>query len=359
MKHWNYSVFAGVGVSRQLQEAIAQLRRPDRGYLESCARWGVLRAEQGVPVDEAASVFRLYRQELNYRAAAVAPGFSQAPKLVKLLKLSELAAEWLDVGLIAVLRAYPGGGGAGRRPDAADLLRSIVFRSAHVEPGALERYGINPSRRFYAVRARPTLEVPPSALITYLCGEGEGLAACLDGDVYGIVERLPHGEPPVPIGTSDEAVGLAWMSGAFAMAGRSHETQLVFGINGQSSLSSLGLYPSVLSDNEVGDVLLARYVEPFEKMGAAGLSILHTVEVYLNTDCALAETAKQSYLHVNSVRYRLRRFEEVTGRSLRSTVTIAELWWALARRRVVNGPSMPVDESETGESGELAVASAS
>ena len=97
MKHWNYSVFAGVGVSRQLQEAIAQLRRPDRGYLESCARWGVLRAEQGVPVDEAASVFRLYRQELNYRAAAVAPGFSQAPKLVKLLKLSELAAEWLDV----------------------------------------------------------------------------------------------------------------------------------------------------------------------------------------------------------------------------------------------------------------------
>lgn len=357
MKHWNYSVFAGVGVSRQLRAGIGQLRPPDREYLESCARWSILRAEQGVPVDEAAEIFRLYRQELNRRAVGIAPGLSQAPKL---MKLSELAAEWLDAGLIAVLRALPirgKPGAVGLHSDATDLVRSLVFGSAPVGSGVLERHGINPSRRFYAVRARPTPETPPSELIAYLCGEGGGLAACLDGDIFGIVERLPHGTPPVPIGTSDEAVGLAWISGAFALAGRSHETQLVFGIDGQNSLSSLGLYPSVLSDNEVGDALLARYIKPFEQMGATGLSILQTVEVYLGADCALAETAKLSYLHVNSVRYRLRRFEEVTGRSLRATDTIAEVWWALARLNVVGGLSIPGEGPEIVKSGGVATES--
>jgi DNA-binding PucR family transcriptional regulator len=30
----------------------------------------------------------------------------------------------------------------------------------------------------------------------------------------------------------------------------------------------------------------------------------------------------------------LERFEEITGRSLRETETLVELWWALQRRRL-------------------------
>ena len=39
-------------------------------------------------------------------------------------------------------------------------------------------------------------------------------------------------------------------------------------------------------------------------------------------------------VHPNTVRHRLERFEEITGRSLRETETVVELWWALQRRRL-------------------------
>ena len=46
------------------------------------------------------------------------------------------------------------------------------------------------------------------------------------------------------------------------------------------------------------------------------------------------EIAETLGLHANTVRHRLERFEEITGRSLRETETVVELWWALQRRRL-------------------------
>jgi DNA-binding PucR family transcriptional regulator len=40
-------------------------------------------------------------------------------------------------------------------------------------------------------------------------------------------------------------------------------------------------------------------------------------------------------VHPNTVRRRLDRFEEATGRSLRETETVVEVWWAVQRRRLV------------------------
>jgi DNA-binding PucR family transcriptional regulator len=74
-------------------------------------------------------------------------------------------------------------------------------------------------------------------------------------------------------------------------------------------------------------------------MGTSGAGILQTVEHYLRSDCALASTASDLYLHVNSVRHRLRRFEEVTGCSLKSNEALAEIWWALARQRMISDRS--------------------
>jgi DNA-binding PucR family transcriptional regulator len=39
-------------------------------------------------------------------------------------------------------------------------------------------------------------------------------------------------------------------------------------------------------------------------------------------------------MHANTLRHRLRRFEEATGANLRSPADLAELWWALERRRL-------------------------
>lgn len=346
-RHWDYETFANTGLSHMMCDAFAHQRQPDADFLNICAAWATMSAEQGIPVDEAAEVFHLYRMELNQRAAKIVPTATQAPKFIR---LSELAAEWLDAGLLAVLRAYRSSGGTHRAlthdDRASQLIRSVLSggTGSSIRPGEFERFGLNSTRHFFAVRARPTPTNTPAAISRYLCSDGPGLTAYIDGDVCGVVEQLPQTPAPVPVGVGGP-VRLSAIGNAFLQASRARETSAAFGLSGLRSLESLGLYPSVLADNEVGDALVARYIEPVARLGASGQTILATVERYLESNCALAETAKLNFLHVNTVRYRLRKFEEITGRSLKSAEMLAEVWWALARRRVMHDRWSVVDET--------------
>lgn len=45
----------------------------------------------------------------------------------------------------------------------------------------------------------------------------------------------------------------------------------------------------------------------------AGHSLLETVESYVNLGHSLEATARELYVHTNTVRYRLKRVTEVTG----------------------------------------------
>jgi DNA-binding PucR family transcriptional regulator len=46
------------------------------------------------------------------------------------------------------------------------------------------------------------------------------------------------------------------------------------------------------------------------------------------------DTARALHVHPNTLRHRLRRFEETTGTTLRDPRHMVELWWALERRRL-------------------------
>jgi DNA-binding PucR family transcriptional regulator len=77
--------------------------------------------------------------------------------------------------------------------------------------------------------------------------------------------------------------------------------------------------------------------DDIEIVGAArtaGDAVLTTAERYLANDRSVELTAKDLDVHPNTIRQRLARFEEVTGRSLRETETVVEVWWALQRSRL-------------------------
>ena len=61
------------------------------------------------------------------------------------------------------------------------------------------------------------------------------------------------------------------------------------------------------------------------------------VERYLRNGSRLEATRQQLFLHTNTVRYRLARFESITGCSLRDYDALAQVWWALAWDRL-HGP---------------------
>jgi hypothetical protein len=336
---WSYAAFSSSGVAHRMRLALDHQRLPEEGDIIAYADWGALRAEQGVPIEEALKVFHLYRSELNRRAAEVGGAADPAVRM----RLAELSADWLDVGLMAALQAHRAA--IDERPQVADERRTALLRSLLIEgiapleaSGELERYGLDPSRLFHAVRARPNPEVGAASLRRYVQetsgARGLVLVGFLEGDVCGLVECLPRESAPVPIGVS-EAVPIAELARAFARASRAHATALALDRPGVHDLASLGVYPSILSDGDVSEALTARYVAPLLAMGVSGCGILQTVEHYLRSDCALASTASDLYLHVNSVRHRLRRFEEVTRCSLKSNEVLAEVWWALTRQRMI------------------------
>lgn len=154
----------------------------------------------------------------------------------------------------------------------------------------------------------------------------------LDGDVAGLLARRPRprlrGDVVVGVGPSTrpaEAVG------AFARATRALDTAARFGMNGVYDLADLGLHPAVAAENEIGTILYERYLAPVRDLP----DIERTVVTYLKGGMHVEDAARTLFVHPNTLRNRLRRFEELTGADLRDHSTLAELWWALAHQRLV------------------------
>jgi hypothetical protein len=191
-------------------------------------------------------------------------------------------------------------------------------------------YGLDPDREYVPFRAR--VSGPSRQVALALSGE-EGLAATLDHDLIGISARRPGPIDGVCVGVGP-AARLAAVPAAFALAGRALQTALAFREAGVFSLSDLSIRPAVLIDAPLGDAFVARYLEPLAELGRLGDELEMTLRSWFDRDMRIDETAQALHMHANTLRHRLRRFEEATGANLRSPADLAELWWALERRRL-------------------------
>jgi DNA-binding PucR family transcriptional regulator len=156
------------------------------------------------------------------------------------------------------------------------------------------------------------------------------MAALLDGDLAGFVLAPLNVETSAPVGVGRPA-RLDGLEQSFRLASRALATAAAAGQPGPVALRELGLLPAVLADGDVGDGLLDRIIDPVLAQGRSGETLLDTLARYLENDLRLELTAEQMFLHVNTVRYRLRRFEELTGTSLRQVDDLVQIWWALRR----------------------------
>ena len=58
-----------------------------------------------------------------------------------------------------------------------------------------------------------------------------------------------------------------------------------------------------------------------------------TLRTWFDEGMRVEDAARALHVHPNTLRHRLRRFEETTGATLRKPSDLVELWWALERRR--------------------------
>jgi DNA-binding PucR family transcriptional regulator len=99
-------------------------------------------------------------------------------------------------------------------------------------------------------------------------------------------------------------------------------------MSGIHDVPSLGLRAAIVADDDVGEALSARYIAPI--LGeASGQELIASLRAYFECGMHVERAATRLFVHQNTLRYRIGRFEAITGANLREPQVAFEVWWAL------------------------------
>lgn len=215
-------------------------------------------------------------------------------------------------------------------------LRKLLgggLTAAEVQQAAADST-LSPNLPYYVLRAategRTFNDVRRALLSARATTTEELIMTTMYGDVCAVSSEPPSGEIAMLVGVSPP-VDLAELDEGFRLATRSVEVARQVDASGFVSLSDLSILATLVTDQEVVTVLSDQYLRPLQELGATGEAVLDTVSEYVQRHRNVAETAQALFVHANTVRYRIERFEELTQSSLRSIRTLAEVWWILHR----------------------------
>lgn len=326
---------------RVLQAARAHDVRTHDSDLADLAAGARHRAENGVPADEMLLAWRIGFQVAVRHARLIGEQRAVPPEQV--LELLQSLIAWADRGMVVVATAHHRADVELARADQdlrGGFVRAVLLGS--LPPGGLaeqsRHHGVDDARRYVAIRA----DVPPGMTpleVQRLVGFAEGeITTSLDGDVIGFLpgstsRTIGARATSVAIGIGPERT-LEHLSESFAQATRALETARAFELSGPHGFEELGLLPAVLTDTVVGDHLRTRYVAPLSPEIAA------SVRTWLAAGAHVERAAAQLTVHPNTLRYRLSRFEELTGANLKEPTAQFEAWWALHYDLVANSKEL-------------------
>lgn len=326
-------------VERILRFACAECPTLSEREHAQLAELGAARAREGVPVDD---MLRASRIGVELAIGAVRDagerlGIDDGP----VLTFVQSMLAWSDVAMAATANAHRRAGLAlviGEEERRAAFVRGMLLGTV---PGAALRihtevYGLDPVGEYVAVRARLGDEVDQHNLEQALGFQRpvsdpaqirRGLCAVVDGDLAGFLVEPPPRQVDGIVGVGPPRP-LDRLAESYRLAARALVTAETCNLQGAYDMASLGLRAAVAMDTEVGGLLRKRYLEPLEAGGSA-CELIATLRAYLACGMHVERTATKLFVHQNTVRYRIARFEELTGTSLRETEVVLELWWVL------------------------------
>ncbi|MHB8264022.1 MAG: PucR family transcriptional regulator [Acidimicrobiales bacterium] len=206
----------------------------------------------------------------------------------------------------------------------------------------MELFGISPDGPYFAFRARLYDNTPGNVklfdrAIADLCTIGSFMAFTTVGtDVAGISTRLPMQIPPSAVIGVAGPVTADKIPGAFSMASEAMQTAYAFSRKGVFTAESLGLLKAVAKDRNIGQWAVDRYLLPVNYAGSASGSIKLTVKAMLDHDMDVDAASKALSVHPNTMRYRMKRYENLTGAKTSRVDDLVGIWWALRFSEITN-----------------------
>ncbi|MFI1421559.1 helix-turn-helix domain-containing protein [Streptomyces sp. NPDC020731] len=336
-------------VHRSLRHSISSLLDP-RGARDAARRctWkiGATRAEQGLPLDALLHAFRL-GGSLVWQGL-VDETSRTAPEDVRLLvHVASDVWNFVDEHCTLVADAYRQTERqlAWRRENRVRLLAAALLdgtsRIADL-PEAAQALGLPGHGRYVVVAVaggRPT--GCPGAQAALAPGVRVHWHTGVDAD-YGIVLVEDGTEPVVPeertagarVGVSSAVDGLS----AVGEARRLADTALGLCPEQGGTVHLTEHLPAalVVSSPELGAALAERLLGPLAHLEPADAEVLlDTLATWLACDGSAQRASRRLYCHRNTVLNRLRRYEQLTGRSLSRPTDLIEVSLALTARTLL------------------------
>ncbi|WP_309062297.1 helix-turn-helix domain-containing protein [Streptomyces sp.] len=337
-------------VHRSLRHSISSLLDP-RGARDAARRcsWRIAatRAEQGLPLDALLHAFRL-GGSLVWQGL-VDETSRTAPEDVRLLvHVASDVWDFVDEHCTLVADAYRQTERqlAWRRENRVRLLAAALLdgtsRIADL-PEAAQALGLPEQGRYVVVAVGGgRLTGCPGAQAVL----GPGVRVHWHTDVeadYGIVLAEDGEEAVVPeeqapgarVGVSSAVEGLA----AVGEARRLADTALSLSPETGGTVRLTDHLPAalVMSSPELGAALADRLLGPLAHLDPADADVLlDTLATWLACDGSAQRASRRLYCHRNTVLNRLRRYEQLTGRSLSRPSDLVEVSLALTARRLLD-----------------------
>ncbi|MDI3409453.1 PucR family transcriptional regulator [Streptomyces cavernicola] len=223
----------------------------------------------------------------------------------------------------------------------AELLARLVEGSLGEEAGriALDGFGLAGARTALAVPAQArtvAVALLGDAEVPALLGEArcDAVVVLVSSDrVDDVVALLRKAVPAVGVSASSSALG--------QLADTARQARWAL----QAAVASRGgvahyetaapiLLPRTVADAEFATRMVLGPVLDHDRLHGTELTV--TLETFLNSDRSWQEAAAALRIHRQTLGYRLRKIEAITGRSLRSTGDLTTLWMALLARRITD-----------------------
>jgi DNA-binding PucR family transcriptional regulator len=169
-----------------------------------------------------------------------------------------------------------------------------------------------------------------------------------DEELFALAERLRL-RASEEVG-SDLAAGAGRMVPAGELRRAFHEARCALearglaesngAVGGLATYRDLGSFQLLLSlqDDEALRLFCDSILAPIEEgEGAYGGELMRSLEAFIECNGQWERAARQLYCHRHTLRYRIRRVEELTGRSLDSARDRIDFWLALRGRELTKG----------------------
>jgi PucR C-terminal helix-turn-helix domain/GGDEF-like domain len=326
-------------LERVLQAARAHGEDVADDELAGLAAIGEARARQRVPAGDMLLAWRIGVQVVLSHSRQVAERLGVAP--AEMLEFVQSLLAWSDRAMAITAVAH-------RRAEL-DVTITELEERRQVVRGALlgtlapedlrvraERSGLDVTRQYVAISCRLPEDGTTTSLERRLgfhdaVRPRHGLSAVLEGSFVGLLREPPTADADITVGVGPPRP-LSRLNESFTLASRAARTATAYGLGGVRSFDSLGALPAVMDDTQTGDALARRYLDP---LGSSGPEILQTVRAYFDHQANVEQAADALHVHPNTVRYRLKRLEELSGARLRDPLTALEVWWAVQRQSQV------------------------